>query len=815
MKYKLFILGTFLIGFWLNAMSQNNPAGGYSVSLYSSNVNCFGGSNGSVTASVNNGIGPFTFKWSTGQNNNSTSSTNTLNNLEAGIYSVNVIDNGSGLTAYGMATVTEPQPISSKLSATDVKCKGEQTGAIVLNVSGGTGSFNYLWSNNSPVKNQYNLKAGKYIVTIKENSNPNCYIQDSIEIKEPTFALNYNYVKEDVKCFNGQNALIDLSVYGGTPPYTYDWNNGQFNTEDISKLTASNYKFSVYDANNCHISDSVEITQPTLITNNLTGKDVKCFGAKSGEIANTVSGGTPPYSYEWWNSTYKLSFETKDLANIVADQYKVKVTDANNCSTSDSVVISTPTQLFSKISSTDISAYGGTDGAINLTVSGGTKPYSFIWSNGASTEDQMNLGAGKYVVDIIDFNSCSISDSIVLNEPLSALSLQKYSENVSCFGGQNAWAEIYVNGGTQPYHYKWATGDTVPKIYNLSAGSYAVLVTDYNGISVTDSITIEEPTAISANASVVSNKCFGENKGKIDLTVSGGTSPYTYEWRNSDYVLSAKTQDVQNLIADKYTVTVFDSNHCQSSFTFQITEPTIVQINTKATDAPCFGGPNGKIEIEVSGGTTPYNFSWASGEKTEDLLNAYPGRNTVTVTDANGCVYEASDSVGKMDSIEFDYLTTDATCTDRQDGSAKVLNVKGGNGNYSYLWSNGDTINETFGLEEGTISIIISDFLGCSKSKEIYIEEINTECINIPNAFTPNGDGTNDTWVLRNIDFYPNCVVKVFNRWGKVVFESPIGYPDEWDGTYNGQPLPSGTYYYIFESNKKLAPKNGMVTIVR
>jgi gliding motility-associated-like protein len=815
MKKYFIILGTFFLAFYTSVFAQTNPAAGYSVNLYPTNISCFGDSSGSVTANVVNGIGPFTYSWSNGVTTNSSSSTNTISNLKAGLYNVNVTDWGSGLTTFGMTTITQPQPINISLTGTDVLCKGGNSGDVQLQVSGGTGPFNYQWSNGKFTKNNDNLTAGKYVVTVSESSTPSCLVKDSITIEEPVFALNYSFTTKNVNCYNGSDASIDLTVNGGTPPYDYSWNSGQYQTEDIKDISAGTYSFVAYDANNCQVSDVVTINQPTALQNNLNGKDAKCFSSADGEVTNTVSGGTKPYSYEWWNSDYKMSAKTQNLTNVRASNYRVKITDANGCTTEDSFEVKAPEQLKTTIAGTDITSFGGTDGAIDLNVSGGVKPYSYIWSNNESTEDQANIPAGKYLVEVIDFNNCNIKDSIVLNQPASSLTMQYNSKNVTCFGGNDGWIEVYANGGTPPYKYYWDNGDTIPKIYDLVAGKYAIRIVDNFGISISDSITITEQTPVQATASTIDNKCFGEKKGEIDITVNGGAKPYTYEWRNSDYILSARTEDIQNLAADFYTVTIFDTNDCQVSYTYEIKEPTALEVSTSTTVTPCFGGPNGSVDLTVSGGVKPYNFDWSSGDITEDIPNAYPGRHTVIVTDANGCTIETSDSVGKMDTISFDHIAFEITCKGRKNGEAMIHNISGGNGHYSLLWSNGDTNSHITDLDKGEVEITVTDFLGCTAKRKITIEENEIECINVPNAFTPNGDGMNDTWVLRNIDLYPNSLIKVFNRWGNIVFESKIGYPEEWDGTYNGEPLPTGTYYYIFDLGDNSAPRNGMITIVR
>ncbi|MEA3497407.1 MAG: gliding motility-associated C-terminal domain-containing protein [Bacteroidota bacterium] len=815
MKLKFLTFSVAFLSLSLSLFSMTSPSSGPILNTTSNNLTCYNDSTGSITTTVTNGVGPYTYNWSNGAFINTSSTTSTISNLKAGIYNVHVTDLGTGLTSTDIATITQPPPIQSSISTVDVKCKGNQSGSINLSVSGGTGLFNYVWSNSSTMQDLNNLKANKYIVTISESNNPSCKVKDSAIITEPNYALNNTSIKNDVSCFQASDGSIDISVQGGTPPYSYNWNNSSYFNEDISDLNIGNYNVVVTDANNCILTDNISISQPTQLTNTLSGTNAKCFGANNCQITNTVSGGVKPYSFEWSNSSYKLSVTSQNLSNVVADKYYLTITDKNNCISNDSIEIFSPPQLQSNITGENISAYGGSDGKINLNVSGGVKPYSFVWSNGTSTKNQENIVAGKYIVDIIDFNNCLISDSIILEQPLSAIQINNNTQDVSCFGGNNGWIELLTQGGTPPYNYKWSNGDTISKITNLTAGTYTIEVIDKNGILAFDTIGIFQSKEIDATSKVVNNKCYNEEHGSIDISVTGGTQPYYYEWRNSDYVLSTITEDVYNLKSNKYTVTVSDSLNCTSSFTYIINEPTALIISSEATETPCFGGPNGNIKIDVSGGVLPYSFDWSSGDTTKDLNNIYPGIYTLDVRDSNGCSISIIDTVSQMDSIHFDYLVRDASCSNGEDGKIETFNFSGGNGTYSYQWSTGDTLKKIENISKGTYSFTVKDFMGCTLTKNIIVGENAGECINIPTAFTPNGDGINDTWVIRNVHYYPNCIVKIFNKWGNLVFESDKGYPKEWDGNFNGSPLPAGTYFYIFNSEKKLKPNNGLITIVK
>ncbi|HEY1062014.1 MAG TPA: SprB repeat-containing protein, partial [Daejeonella sp.] len=511
---------------------------------------------------------------------------------------------------------------------TNVNCFGESTGSINLTVTGGTAPYSYSWSSGQTTEDISSLSAGSYIVTVTDSTG--CTATDTILITQPLAALTLSSTQANINCFGESTGAINLTVSGGTAPYSYSWSSGQ-STEDISSLTAGSYTVTVTDSKGCTATETITITQPlAVLAIASTQTNVNCFGESTGAINLTVSGGTAPYSYTWSSGQ-----STEDISSLAAGSYTITVTDSKGCTATETILITQPLAALTLSSTqTNINCFGESTGAINLTVSGGTAPYSYSWSSGQSTEDISSLAAGSYTITITDSKGCSATETILITQPLAALTLTTTQTNINCFGESTGAINLTVSGGTAPYSYSWSSGQTTEDISSLAAGSYTITVTDSKGCTATETILITQPLAALTLSSTQTNiNCFGESTGAINLTVSGGTAPYSYNWSSGQ-----STEDLSSLTAGSYTVTVTDSKGCTATETIQITQPlAALTLSSTQTNINCFGESTGAINLTVSGGTAPYSYSWSSGQSTEDLSSLIAGSYTVTVTDSKGC----------------------------------------------------------------------------------------------------------------------------------------------------------------------------------
>jgi len=250
---------------------------------------------------------------------------------------------------------------------------------------------------------------------------------------------------------------------------------------------------------------------------------------------------------------------TQDLVNVPAGSYTVTITDGNLCTTQASATVSQPSAaLDASATATDVKCFGESTGAVDLTVTGGTAPYTYLWSNGATTEDLVNIVAGTYTVTVTDANLCTVTASATVSQPSAALDVSATVTDVKCFGESTGEVDLTVTGGTAPYTYSWSNGATTEDLVNIVAGVYTVTVTDANLCTAITTVAVSQPeSALSGTTSVTDVGCFGESTGEVDLTVTGGTAPYTYLWSNG-----AMTQDLVNVPAGSYTVTITDGNLC-------------------------------------------------------------------------------------------------------------------------------------------------------------------------------------------------------------------------------------------------------------
>lgn len=683
------------------------------LSTTTGNVNCFSQATGSVNLTVNNSQSPYTYNWS------NASTMQNLTGATAGTYTVTVTSaNGCTATTSAVITQTATALSASASTVTPVSCFGGNNGSISLTVNGGTGPYGYQWSNGATFQNISNIQTGNYTVTVTDTKGCTTSIS-AVTISSPAAALNPGVTsKTDVACNGGNSGSVNLTVTGGTAPYSYLWSNGM-TTQQLSGVTAGNYSVNVTDQNGCSAAVSgIVIAQPAAslnaATNSLT--NISCFGEATGQINLNVTGGTAPYTYAWSNGNL-----TQNLNNVTAGAYTVTVTDANGCTfISSAISLSQPgAVLFGSATTTaNVSCSSGANGAISLNVSGGTAPYTYAWSNGATTQSISSLYAGHYVVTITDNKGCSASSSSDVTQPAGSLnSTINSSQEVNCYGGSNGSVDLAVSGGTPPYQYQWNNGETTQDLSNLSAGSYTVIITDENGCINMSAAVITQPSA-ALNTAITSQSavsCFGGNNGSIDLTINGGSAPYTINWSNG-----SSAEDQFSLAAGNYTVTVTDTKGCTvSNAALTISGPAAelhAALNS-SVNVSCFSGTNGSLNLNTSGGTSPYSYNWSNGATTSSAGSLSAGSYTVTVTDDNGCTQVLNGLTVAQPPAPLAASATSqnaVSCFGGSNGSIN-LGVSGGTATYTYQWSNGATTQNLTGLQAGTYTATITDANGCTE----------------------------------------------------------------------------------------------------
>ena len=533
-----------------------------------------------------------------------------------------------------------------------------------------------------------------------------------VMIPNPEFQL-VSITHSDNICAGDSIGSITVTIANGTPPYTYTWSNGtQVTTNNtsntISGLLSGTYSVTISDVNGCS-----QVAQATIIeTNppiyiNLIPVNVLCHGDSTGIIYSQVTGGTPPYTYQW----LPIGGNGPNATNLPAGTYTLSVVDAVGCPKVDSVTITEPaTDVSVSLDSLEhILCYGGNNGFIAISATGGTPPYTYLWSNGATVEDIFNIPAGTYTVTITDAHGCTITLTETINQP-PLLAGFIIPTHVTCYGLSNGSANLIVGGGTPPYTYLWNTGDTTEDLYNIPTGTYSVTIIDANGCIAYASTFINQPFApLSATYVITDVLCHGFHTGAIDLIPAGGTPPYSYQWSNGQ-----TTQDLTGIPAGNYSVTITDYNGCTETYQMIVNEPpTYVSTSLQVTDVRCYGEINGAINLTVIGGVPPYVIQWSNGATTEDINYLPAGYYYVTVTDSHGCTIVDSAFVREPQRLFSSVTQNVLICIN--DTAHLCVSATGGTPGYTYTWNTGshDTTIVVWPTTTTNYSVTVTDTRGC------------------------------------------------------------------------------------------------------
>lgn len=532
----------------------------------------------------------------------------------------------------------------------------------------------------------------------------------------------------------------------------------------------------------------------------------------NGGVKVTLTGGTPSYKYLWSNGE-----KTPDITGLGSGTYTLTVTDANQCTVSKSAVVVENNPVNITTSTMDISCFGFCDGSATVMPSGGLAPYTYLWQPAGNTQKISGLCAGSYSVTVSDANKCSRSADVTVNQFVSLVATPG-STPASCFGSSDGSASVSASYGVGPYAYKWSNGQTTTSINNLKAGIYHVTVTDSKGCSLDVTATVAEPPEINLNTAVKNVSCFGLSDAYISLNPSSGTAPYTYDWISGEMV-----NTLSNIPSGFYSVTVTDYNSCVRKSSFFITEPPVLGANFRQEPASCPEVDNGSAEVVAYGGVAPYTYVWKTNpvQTTAKVTNLSYGVYKVQISDLNGCKIELTDSVKALHLFK---VNAGANKEIKKFEKTSLSVSVDQSGNYSIQWfpsadlNNDEAANPVASPTVTTtyVVIITNTDNGCKASDSVVVLVFPTDYLFVPNAFTPNGDGQNDTFFPIAGDLVEVVDFKIYNRWGQLVFNDPTS---AWNGKFRGSDEPEGSYaYYVSYKNvntSEVFRKQGNVTLMR
>ncbi|MFH2141770.1 MAG: PKD domain-containing protein [Bacteroidota bacterium] len=785
------------------------------------------------TATVNplgSGL-PYTYLWDT---NTGSQTGQTATGLCANTFYVTVT-NSFGCTSSNSATVNSPAALTVNVTGVNPLCYSGSDGNATATPSGGTPVYTYLWSpnaNNQTVADATNLGAGFYVITITDANN--CTVSGNVTLTQPT-QLTATTSSVQVSCFGGSDGTATVTASGGTGAYSYYWDPSGQTNQIATILTAGLYYVTVTDANICTTTSSVTVNQPTAplsMTFDNTA-DINCFGGSDGMINISVTGGTPTYTY-LWNSGQT----SQNLNNIPIGSYCVTVTDAFSCTLTDCVTLTQPNQLTQTTSSTPTNCWGGFDGQASITVSNGTPPYTYIWSNGGMGSSIVNVQAMNYAVTATDNNGCTISASIIVDQPDKVIA-SVGSDRWICIG-ETTTLNASATGGTPGYTFQWchgAIGSSID-VSPVVTTQYCVKAIDTksceSGLKYV-TVFVYEPISVGVSADKY-EICIGDPV-ILNATVSGGNGNYNYTLTNSGNTITLPYTDYPQ---GNITYEILASDNCGSP-TDQASVDIIVNPLPPVSFMPdttqgCKPLTVNFVEISpVSGQTYNWNFGDDNSYNTSNLkdpqhIYEYDGNFTVslTVTSVKGC---------KNTKVNADLITVYPIPNAKFIADPEVAsiikpiiffeNLTTGAENFHWMFGDGDSsLNfspfHQYAASEGTyiVELRVESEFGCKDTifNSVIIRDEYT--FYAPTAFSPDNDLVNDEFFITGHGIDENKYqLLIYDRWCEVIFDTK-DVNGKWNGkAKNGnKKCETGTYIWtaIFKDKQGIEhQESGAVTIIR
>ena len=800
------------------------------------NIDC-NSPTGCITPNLAGGSGNYAvFTWTGDIGANSPSAT-TLCGLQAGPYSLTVTDSNNCQETFDYVIEEIPALTATIVSTTPASCFGVCDGSVSIQLQGGEAPITCVLNGipytfgNVDIEVINDLCADVY--TMVHTDANGCEVTSAFEITQPEeLVIDLMAVIQEIgqifslQCLGDSSGAINATITGGTFPYTFEWTDEELNIisieEDLDSLIAGIYCLTVTDANGCTMQNCLEITEPDTPLD-VTGivsiyhdlYNVSCYDATDGSIDITVTGGVEPYTFEWHGDGVIVGDE--DQTNLGAGEYDVLVVDANFCQFTLFFELIQPTPIIvdATLSSFDggfnISCFGQCDGTISLSVAGGDPGldgYTYEWNGPdgfiATTSTLTDLCSGDYTVIVTDANGCTETVTYTIVEP-QVLTVS-ITQNYNCaIGNVDLCAD--VTGGSGNYTYLWDNGSTSACIIGTTDGQYCVTVTDSNGCTENVCVTIDVNAPLDIQAAATNATC-GLCNGSVDVTFSGGFPPYTFFWASGQL-----TQDITDLCAGEYVLTLTDAIGCTITETYTILDAPGVSVTTTQLNIACNADSTGSATAIAVGGTPVVTYSWLNSNGTEistgtTISNQPAGVYTINVTDGAGCPASATVTIVEPSALTLDVEVSihglfNISVPNGNDGAIEVT-VLGGTPQYVYTWTpegTGQNTNGVSGLSAGTYTVSVLDANGCAADTTITITA--PKDLKLFTALSPNGDGFNDFYVIDGVTFCKGNVFKVYNRWGNLVY-SKTNYANEWYGQDDGGgTLADGTYFITFEGCSK------------
>jgi len=662
---------------------------------------CADSSNGSASALASGGTGAYSYYWLDSAGDTLGTAPN-ISGLAAGSYVLDVADANS-CWASEVFFISAPPPLEYSIDVQPATCSNSADGQVSLEVSGGVAGYTFNWSDaGTGQATRSNLPAGDYFVTVTDLNN--CSVEIPLEIESPP-PIALEFITASSSCPGSADGQATVIPSGGSGNYTYLWADGQDNPA-ATGLPAGPIDVVVSDANGCQAAGTAIVGEASVLLLELEGSDPACFGSHDGTAAASAQGGAGNYTYLWSNGQAGPA-----AIGLLPGVHYLTVTDANGCAAVDSITLAEPAALMSTVTTETATCNPEPDGSALASAVGGTPPYTYSWDNGQTQAGAQGLAVGVYIVTITDANACMLADTAVVGG-ISPITLALESQDISCNGGVDGSVAVAAEGGLGVYAYNWSHGATAgPIAGNLSAGNYAVTVSDELGCSATASVLVGQPAALILETTAEMVSCSGEADGRLSLSISGGAPPYRILWSTGD-----STAAVAGLPVGSYTATVADVNGCEASRDAQVVEASPISISLEIEAVKCFGEATGAVSVQAAGGLPPFAYRWPNGAAGAVQQGIPAGYYSLTITDAAGCEVVEEVVVPQPPApLDATIEAADASCFGGKDGRLQI-SASGGTPAYRYSLD-GDFYSGSsafIGLGSGSYTVRIRDANGCA-----------------------------------------------------------------------------------------------------
>ena len=708
-----------------------------------------------------------------------------FDSLLATNYFLHVIDKNKCLTIDTFLLI-EPEPYVTYASTSFPLICESDSGYLLIDsiIGGGNISYGFLGANSDSIY----VPSGFYPIYIYDST---YFCMDTVLVRcAAQYEIHVDATIQHVECYGDSSGVINInSISGGNLPYDVQWGG-----IDTVNLSGGSYTVLIVDAIGCVHEKVFIINQPDQFLANPIFYPPSCNGLSDGSITVNVTGGTGPISYTWINT----SLNTDSIFSLDAGEYPIVVSDSISCIDTLFLILEDEEGLsLDFINYNDTLFCSNELTSVDMIINGGVGPYNIEWNDGNNNFQRLLYG-GIYTCQVTDQNGCTYEDTLEIVSPDSL----KISLEINYLPCDSAGSSVMliINGGVEPFNILWSTGDTTSFIDSLFGINYWVLVSDSCGN--TDSIEFNMPTYYLETSIYYDNVT---HKGFVEIDSSSTLGPFRHEW----------TDLIGNIVS------IYDSSGilCQQTYLIYTYDDSTscVLIDTLYAD---YYLPNGIIDATTTSvfndsllwGASPYSYLWNTGEDSSKAFIC-PGSHWVEVTDIHGCTLKEEITIEPI-FITLDPSDVIIECDIENLNIDLEADANGGTSPYSYKWSNGSEENPlSIAYNPGTHSVTVIDNNSCETDTNFVIASMSSECI--PNIFSPNNDGINDSWNLEDTFLYPNSEVKIYGRFGKLLFES-IGYKNPWNGkTMKGNDVPEGTYFYCIEIGNGYDSIKGTVVIVR